>query len=50
MEMKWLAIMVIGMFGAMFIGLGFETYHRQECRIAAIQAKMSTDDIAKVCK
>lgn len=50
MELKWLSIMMIGIFGAMFVGLGVETYNRQQCRIAAIEAKMPVDDIAKVCK
>ena len=50
MEAKWLAIMMIGIFGAMFVGLGFETYNHQQCRMAGIQAKMSVEDIAKVCK
>ena len=50
MEMKWLAVMMVGIFGAMFVGLGIETYNRQQCRISAIEAKMPVDDIAKVCK
>ena len=50
MELKWLAIMMVGIFGAMFVGLGIETYNRQQCRIAAIEAKMPADDIAKVCR
>ena len=41
---------MVGIFGAMFTGLGIETYNRQQCRIAAIEAKMPVDDIAKVCK
>ena len=50
MELKWLAVMMVGIFGAMFLGMGVETYNRQQCRIAAIEAKMTPDDIAKVCK
>ena len=50
MELKWLAVMMIGIFGAMFVGLGFESHFRQECRIAAIKANMPVDDIAKACK
>ena len=50
MELKWLAIMMIGIFGAMFVGLGLESHNRQECRIAAIKASMPVDDIAKACK
>ena len=50
MELKWLAVMMIGIFGAMFVGMGIESYNRQECRIAAIKANMPVDDIAKACK
>ena len=50
MEMKWAAVALVGIFGSMFAGLGIETYNRQQCRIAAIEAKMPVDDIAKVCK
>lgn len=50
MEMKWLAIMMIGMFVATFVGLGFETHYRQECRVAAFKAAMSVEQIEKVCK
>ena len=50
MELKWLTIMMIGIFGSMFVGLSIESYNRQECRITAIKANMPVDDIAKVCK
>jgi hypothetical protein len=50
MELKWLAIMMIGLFGSMFIGLGFESYYHQQCRITAIQASMPVEQIEKVCK
>lgn len=50
MEMKWIAIMAIGMFGAMFAGIGFSESAKSECRLKAIEAKMPVDDIAKVCK
>ena len=50
MEMKWLAVMMMGIFGSMFIGLGIESYNHQQCRMAAIAAKMPVDDIAKACK
>jgi hypothetical protein len=50
MEMKWLAILVVGLFGSMFIALGFESHYRQQCRITAIQASMPVEQIEKVCK
>lgn len=42
--------MMVGIFGAMFVGLGIEAYNRQQCRMAAITAKMPVDDILKVCR
>jgi hypothetical protein len=50
MEMKWFAIVMIVLFGGMFVGVGFETYYHQQCRITAIQANMTADQIEKVCK
>jgi len=50
MEMKWAMIAISIFFGAMFVAIGVEEYQKSQCRIAAIQAKMSADDIAKVCK
>ena len=50
MEAKWLAIMAVGMFVAMFMAVGVESYSRQQCRITAIQASMPAEQIEKVCK
>ena len=50
MELKWLAIMIIGLFGGMFVAVGVESHYRQQCRITAIQAAMPIDQIEKVCK
>lgn len=50
MDMKWIAIMAIGMFGAMFAGIGISEHQKSQCRVAAIQAKMPVDEIAKVCR
>lgn len=50
MEAKWFAIVMIVLFGGMFVGLGVDTYQRQQCRIAAIQAGMPAEQIEKVCK
>lgn len=50
MEVKWLAIMAAGVFVAMFMAVGVESYSRQQCRITAIQASMPAEQIEKVCK
>lgn len=50
MEFKWLFICAVGMFGGMFAAVGVESYGRQQCRIAAIQASMPAEQIEKVCK
>jgi hypothetical protein len=50
MEMKWLTIMAVGMFVAMFAAVGVESYNRQQCRITAIQASIPVEQIEKVCK
>lgn len=50
MEMKWAMIGMAAVFGAMFAGIGVSEYQKSQCRIAAIQAKMLADEIAKVCK
>lgn len=49
MEMKWLAIMVIGLFGAMFMGLGAQQYGENQCRIEAIKAGVEADKIKTAC-
>ena len=50
MEMKWVMIMVICVFGAMFAGIGFTENAKSQCRLKAIEAKMTPEDIAKVCQ
>ena len=50
MDIKWTAIMAIGIFGAMFLGIGISEHQKSQCRITAIQAKMPVDEIAKVCR
>lgn len=50
MEVKWLVIMAVGMYVAMFMAAGVESYNRQQCRITAIQASLPAEQIEKVCK
>lgn len=50
MEMKWIMIAFAVVFTGMFVGLGANEYHKGQCRIEAIKAKMPSDDIAKICK
>lgn len=50
MEMKWAMIAISILFGSLFSAVAVEKYQLSQCRIAAIQEKMSADDIAKVCK
>ena len=47
--MKWIAIMVIVMFGGMFAGLAFNDYHESQCRIEAIKAGIEVDKINRAC-
>ena len=49
MEMKWIAIMAIGMFGAMFAGIGIDQYNKNQCRIEAIKAGVEADKINMAC-
>ena len=50
MEMKWIAIMAIGMFGAMFVGLGFSEHNKSQCRIEAIKAGIEASKIKEICQ
>ena len=50
MEMKWIAIMAIGMFGAMFMSLGFSEYYKSQCRIESIKAGVETNKIKEICQ
>jgi hypothetical protein len=46
---KWLMIMMAVVFGSLAIGDGIEKHQLAQCKIAAIQAGMSADDVAKAC-
>jgi len=50
MELRWAMIVLGIMFGAPMIGLALNDYHKSECKIAAIHAHMSAEDIKQVCK
>lgn len=50
MEAKWLAIMAVGMFVAMFMAVGVESYSRQQCRVTAQTLGVSVMDAVKLCK
>ena len=49
MEMKWLTILMIGLFGAMFIGIGFEKYTEGECLKQYSQSNRSAGEIRQIC-
>ena len=49
-DMKWAALAFMFIIGIPMIGLGFDQYHKSQCRIEAIKANMPADEIAKVCK
>lgn len=47
---KWLAIMFIGVVVGMFTPLGIKEYVEGQCKVAAIQAKLTANEIIKVCE
>ena len=50
MEGKWIAIMAIGMFAAMFAGIGLSEYSMSKCKIAYVQSNKTADEIKNICK
>ena len=46
---KWISICVVGVVLSMFSPLMVMEYSKKECRIEAIKAGMSADDIIKLC-
>ena len=50
MEIKWVAIAVAVMFGAMFGAAAFESYAKNQCRAAYASSNRTADEIAKVCR
>ena len=45
METKWIALLGIGVFVAMFGALAADSIAKSNCRVAAIQTKASTEVI-----
>jgi len=41
--------MILGVSLFPFAMLGYDNHTRSQCTVAAIQSKMSADDIAKIC-
>ena len=50
MEVKWLSIFGIVVFGGIFIGMSFSEYHNNQCRIEAIHANIDVKTIKELCK
>ena len=50
MEVKWVMIAMIVLFGSVFASMGFNSYQVNQCRVVSVQAGMSADDIVKLCK
>lgn len=49
-DMKWAALAFMFIIGIPMIGLGFDQYHKAQCRIEAIKANMEPEKITQVCK
>lgn len=49
MEAKWIAIMAVGMFVAMFSAIGVSEYSKSQCQIEGIRAGLTADAIVKTC-
>lgn len=50
MEMKWLAIMMVGFVAAMAVVPVAESYSSTQCKTEALKAGKPTDDIVRICK
>lgn len=49
MDLKWIAITMIVLFGGMFVGVSYEAHTKAECRIAFAQSNKTADEIVKIC-
>lgn len=49
MEFKWIAILMIGVFGTLFMAISVEKYSESQCKIAYVQSNKSAEDILKLC-
>ena len=54
MDMKWFAIMIVGLaafeFGSIVVGDYLKHKAQSECRIVGIQAGKNAEEIDKICK
>jgi hypothetical protein len=50
MELKWFAFIMVGFPLAITIGMGWDSYNVNRCREKAIEAKMSADEITRICR
>lgn len=49
MEMKWLAILVIGVFSGLFTAIAVDKYSENQCKIAYAASNKTAEDIVKLC-
>ncbi len=49
-DMKWVVILMVAFIGIPMVGMALSEYQNSQCRLEAIKAQMSADDIGKVCK
>lgn len=50
MEMKWFAIMVVGVMAAGMSAVAIESYTKSQCKLAYVQTAKSAEEINKICK
>ena len=48
-DMKWVVILCVIFIGIPLVGIGWSENQQSQCRVEAIKAAMSADDILKVC-
>lgn len=49
-EVKWYFIALAVIFGLGAIGVAYSEHGKQQCRIAAIEARLLPADVEKICK
>lgn len=47
---KWYAIAMVAFVIAMFGGMAIDSYQKNQCRMTAVQAGKSAEDIEKICR
>lgn len=50
MEMKWIAICVIGFVTAMFTPVVVDKYNQGQCKMSFATSDKTADEIIKICK